>query len=234
MELGYKEYFLLLLLLKSKKPLIISPSLYKKIQICVYVYYDNFKILLEKNKIKIPFLPPLDTNKYKYTLVLDLDETLVHYIEEKDRHYVQVRPFAEYFISEMGKYFEIVIFTSAEEEYANIVLEEIDKNKIISHKLFRRHVEYSDGFCLKDLNKIGRDLSKVCIVDNDKNNFKLQNDNGIEIKEFLGEQDDNELDLLGDLLMSIIESNLDDIRPIIKDIRNKMNKINEEKNNIEK
>ena len=218
----------------TKKPLEISPSLYKKIQICVYVYYDNFKILLEKNKIKIPFLPPLDTNKYKYTLVLDLDETLVHYIEEKDRHYVQVRPFAEYFISEMGKYFEIVIFTSAEEEYANIVLEEIDKNKIISHKLFRRHVEYSDGFCLKDLNKIGRDLSKVCIVDNDKNNFKLQNDNGIEIKEFLGEQDDNELDLLGDLLMSIIESNLDDIRPIIKDIRNKMNKINEEKNNIEK
>ena len=218
----------------TKKPLVISPSLYKKIQICVYVYYDNFKILLEKNKIKIPYLPPLDTSKYKYTLVLDLDETLVHYIEEKDRHYVQVRPFAEYFISEMGKFFEIVIFTSAEEEYANIVLEEIDKNKVIAYKLFRRHVEYIDGYCLKDLNKIGRDLSKVCIIDNDKNNFKLQNDNGIEIKEFLGEQDDNELDLLGDLLMSIIDSNLDDIRPVIKDIRNKMNKINEEKSNIDK
>ena len=218
----------------NKKPLVISPSLYKKIQICVYVYYDNFKILLEKNKIKIPYLPPIDTSKYKYTLVLDLDETLVHYIEEKDRHYVQVRPFAEYFISEMGKFFEIVIFTSAEEEYANIVLEEIDKNKVIAYKLFRRHVEYIDGYCLKDLNKIGRDLSKVCIIDNDKNNFKLQNDNGIEIKEFLGEQDDNELDLLGDLLMSIIDSNLDDIRPVIKDIRNKMNKINEEKSNIDK
>ena len=218
----------------TKKPLVISPSLYKKIQICVYVYYDNFKILLEKNKIKIPYLPPIDTSKYKYTLVLDLDETLVHYIEEKDRHYVQVRPFAEYFISEMGKFFEIVIFTSAEEEYANIVLEEIDKNKVIAYKLFRRHVEYIDGYCLKDLNKIGRDLSKVCIIDNDKNNFKLQNDNGIEIKEFLGEQDDNELDLLGDLLMSIIDSNLDDIRPVIKDIRNKMNKINEEKSNIDK
>ena len=218
----------------NKKPLVISPSLYKKIQICVYVYYDNFKILLEKNKIKIPYLPPIDTSKYKYTLVLDLDETLVHYIEEKDRHYVQVRPFAEYFISEMGKFFEIVIFTSAEEEYANIVLEEIDKNKVIAYKLFRRHVEYIDGYCLKDLNKIGRDLSKVCIIDNDKNNFKLQNDNGIEIKEFLGEQDDNELDLLGDLLMSIIDSNLEDIRPVIKDIRNKMNKINEEKSNIDK
>ena len=77
-------------------------------------------------------------------------------------------------------------------------------------------------------------IKKVCIIDNDKNNFKLQTENGIEIKEFLGEQDDNELDLLGDLLMSIIESNLDDIRPIIKDIRSKMNKINEEKSNIDK
>ena len=215
-----------------KKPLIISPSLYKKIQIGVYIYYDNFKILLEKNKIKEPFLPPIDSNRFIYTLVLDLDETLVHYIEEKDRHYVQVRPYAEYFISEMGKYFELVIFTSAEEEYANIVLDEIDKNKVISHKLYRRHVEFNDGFCLKDLNKLGRDIKKVCIIDNDKNNFKLHEDNGIEIKEFLGEQDDNELDLLGDLLMAIIESNLDDIRPVIKDIRGKMNKINEEKNII--
>ena len=219
-----------------KKPLIVSPSLYKKIQIGVYIYYDNFKILLEKNKIKEPFLPPIDNNKFIYTLVLDLDETLVHYIEEKDRHYVQVRPYAEYFISEMGKYFEIVIFTSAEEEYANIVLDEIDKNKVISHKLYRRHVEFNDGFCLKDLNKLGRDIKKVCIIDNDKNNFKLHEDNGIEIKEFLGEQDDKELDILGDLLMTIIESNLDDIRPIIKDIRNKMKNIiaenNDDKNNI--
>ena len=207
-----------------KKQLIVSPSLYKKIQISVYICYDNFKILLEKNKIKEPFLPPIDNNKFKYTLVLDLDETLVHYIEEKDRHYVQVRPYAEYFISEMGKYFEIVIFTSAEEEYANIVLDEIDKNKVISHKLYRRHVEFNDGFCLKDLNKLGRDIKKVCIIDNDKNNFKFHEDNGIEIKEFLGEQDDNELDLLGDLLMTIIESNLEDIRPVIKDIRNKMHK----------
>jgi len=219
-----------------KKPPIISPSVYKTLQIGVYIYYDNFKILLEKNKIKEPFLPPIDNNKFIYTLVLDLDETLVHYIEEKDRHYVQVRPYAEYFISEMGKYFEIVIFTSAEEEYANIVLDEIDKNKVISHKLYRRHVEFNDGFCLKDLNKLGRDIKKVCIIDNDKNNFKLHEDNGIEIKEFLGEQDDKELDLLGDLLMTIIESNLDDIRPIIKDIRNKMKSSNDEnsddKNNI--
>ena len=215
---------------KAKKSL--PPFSYKKIQIGIYVYYDNFKILLEKDRIKEPFLPPIDNTKFTYTLVLDLDETLVHYIEEKDRHYVQVRPFAEYFISEMGKYFELVIFTSAEEEYANIVLKEIDKNNSISHKLYRRHVEYNNGFCLKDLNKLGRDIKKVCIIDNDKNNFKLHEDNGIEIKDFMGEQDDNELDLLGDLLLTIIESKVDDIRPLIKDINNKIKKIDEEKKNI--
>ena len=213
-----------------KQPFVEPQSLYKNIQISIYVYYDNFKLLLEKSKIKEPFLPPIDNNKYTYTLVLDLDETLVHYIEENDKNYVQVRPFAEYFISEMGKYFELVIFTSAEEEYANIILNEIDKNNVISHKLYRRNVEFKDGFCLKDLNKLGRDIKKVCIIDNDKNNFKLHEDNGIEIKEYMGEQEDNELDLLGDLLMTIPQSNLDDIRPIIKDVRNKINKIEDEKN----
>ena len=213
-----------------KQPFVEPQSLYKNIQISIYVYYDNFKLLLEKSKTKEPFLPPIDNNKYTYTLVLDLDETLVHYIEENDKNYVQVRPFAEYFISEMGKYFELVIFTSAEEEYANIILNEIDKNNVISHKLYRRNVEFKDGFCLKDLNKLGRDIKKVCIIDNDKNNFKLHEDNGIEIKEYMGEQEDNELDLLGDLLMTIVQSNLDDIRPIIKDLRNKINKIEDEKN----
>ena len=213
-----------------KQPFVEPQSLYKNIQISIYVFYDNLKLLLEKSKIKEPFLPPIDNNKYTYTLVLDLDETLVHYIEENDKNYVQVRPFAEYFISEMGKYFELVIFTSAEEEYANIILNEIDKNNVISHKLYRRNVEFKDGFCLKDLNKLGRDIKKVCIIDNDKNNFKLHEDNGIEIKEYMGEQEDNELDLLGDLLMTIPQSNLDDIRPIIKDVRNKINKIEDEKN----
>ena len=40
----------------------------------------------------------------------------------------------------------------------------------------------------------------------------------------MGEQEDNELDLLGDLLMTIVQSNLDDIRPIIKKFKEDINK----------
>lgn len=45
--------------------------------------------------IKAPFLPPMSMNK-EYTLVLDLDETLVHYYEEKNT--VLLRPFASQFL----------------------------------------------------------------------------------------------------------------------------------------
>ena len=100
-------------------------SSYKEISNCFILYYTNFKILIEKNKVKPPFLPPLDTKKYTYSLILDLDETLVHYIEEENRAYVQVRPYADYFLNEMAKYFELIIFTAAAEDYADIVLNEL-------------------------------------------------------------------------------------------------------------
>ena len=38
-----------------------------------------------------PFLPPIDPN-YTYTLVLDLDETLIHYIEQGEMSNYLIRP----------------------------------------------------------------------------------------------------------------------------------------------
>lgn len=60
----------------------------------------------------VPFLPNMHP-KYEYTLVLDLDETLVHYVEDEESAYIQIRPGAENFLEEMSEYFEIVIFTAA-------------------------------------------------------------------------------------------------------------------------
>ena len=188
------------------------------------LYYENFKYLIEKNKVKPPFLPPLDTKKYTYTLVLDLDETLVHYIEEENRAYVQVRPYADYFLSELSKIFELVIFTAAAEDYADIVLNELDKNNLISYKLYRRHTEANNGIFIKDLSKIGRDLDKCCIIDNNKDNFSLQPENGLHISSFLGDQNDNELYILCNELKKIVDYKKKDIRPFIKGIDKSMKK----------
>ena len=93
----------------------------KEISNNILLYYTNFKILLEKNKVKPPFLGPSSDPKKIITLVVGDDEALVHYIEKESRAYVQVRPYSDYFLTEMGKYFEIVIFTAAAEDYADIV-----------------------------------------------------------------------------------------------------------------
>ena len=62
-----------------------------------------------------PYLPSksIMRNPRKFTLVLDLDETLVHFVEENDSAFIQIRPGAENFLEEMSKYYEIVIFTAA-------------------------------------------------------------------------------------------------------------------------
>lgn len=66
-----------------------------------------------------PFLPNIQKN-YQYTLVLDLDETLVHYVEDEESAYIQIRPGAENFLEEMSEYFEIVVFTAAMQDVRNI------------------------------------------------------------------------------------------------------------------
>ena len=207
-------------------------SSYKEISFLFILYYANFKTLLERNKVKPPYLPPLDTKKYKYSLILDLDETLVHYIEEENRAYVQVRPYADFFLNEMAKYFELVIFTAAAEDYADIVLNELDKNKVINYKLYRKHTEQINGVFIKDLSKLGRDLTKILIVDNNKDNFSLQPENGLHICSFIGDQNDDELYNLSSDLMKIVECKKNDIRPVIKEIKTIMKKRYESKNII--
>ena len=207
-------------------------SSYKEISFLFILYYTNFKTLLERNKVKPPYLPPLDTKKYKYSLILDLDETLVHYIEEENRAYVQVRPYADFFLNEMAKYFELVIFTAAAEDYADIVLNELDKNKVINFKLYRKHTEQINGVFIKDLSKLGRDLTKILIVDNNKDNFSLQPENGLHICSFIGDQNDDELYNLSSDLMKIVECKKNDIRPVIKEIKKKKKKRYESKNII--
>ena len=215
-EISYFEK--LILLLKENK----EDVSYTEIKNEVKKSFDVVINLLNQSKISFPYLPPINSQRYKYTLVVDLDETLVHYVEEETKAYVQVRPFADYFLSEMGKYFEIVIFTAAAEDYADLVLKELDKKNNISYRLYRKHTEQKNGVFLKDLSKLGRDITKVCIIDNNKENFDLQPENGLHISSFLGEQNDTELFLLSKDLLMIINDDKEDIRNRLEVIRKKM------------
>ena len=86
--------------------------------------------------------PQKDEVRGKKTLVLDLDETLVHSsfktpknpdimlpvdIEGRICHvYFLVRPGCVEFINEMSKYYEIVIFTASLSKYADPLMDILD------------------------------------------------------------------------------------------------------------
>ena len=178
-------------------------------------------------KPSIPFLNPKNENdKREYCLVLDLDETLVHYIEEEneEKAYVKVRMGAEDFINILNEFCEIVIFTASTQYYANIVINGLDCKDKIDYKLYRQHTDLIDGTNVKDLSKLGRDLAKVIIIDNIEDNYKLQPNNGLNISDFEGDENDNELIFLLNDLLKIVKTPGLDIRNELNIIRINMQK----------
>ena len=155
-----------------------------------------------------PFLPPKKPeDKREYCLVLDLDETLVHFFENEDEAYVKVRMGTETFIKTLSKYCEIVIFTASTRFYADIVINGMDCKDSVDYRLYRQHTTIIDGVNVKDLSKLGRDLSKIIIIDNIEDNYQFQPENGLNISDFEGDENDNELQfLLNDLLHIVMKS----------------------------
>ena len=178
---------------------------------------------IEEEKPKIPYLNPIN-EKYKYTLVLDLDETLVHYVEDEESAYIQIRPGTEDFIIDLSNYFEIIIFTAALKNYADIVIDSIDPNNKVMGRLYRNHTNKVGDINFKVLSKLGRDLKNVIIIDNNSCNFGLQPKNGLLIRDFEGDENDDELDYLKDDLIKLVNSNPDDVTNYLPNIQNDMNK----------
>lgn len=161
------------------------------------------------------YLPPLSPEKAEQkTLVLDLDETLVHSTYEAyadidfvvtvksgsklGRVYVKKRPGLDEFLRRAAELYEVVVFTASLECYAGPVLDIIDPNHYISHRLFREHCILVKGEFVKDLSRLGRDMSKVVIIDvlprqNSPNAYLLHPNNGFPIKSFISDSKDAEL-----------------------------------------
>jgi Dullard-like phosphatase family protein len=169
-------------------------------------------------------LPPTSA---RYTLVLDLDETLVHYVEIGDEAEVLIRPYCCEFLAEMSQHYELVIFTAGLQDYADWVLDQLDTERYIKHRLYRNHTVQDGNAYLKDLSRLGRDLASTIIVDNVAENFKLQPENGIFIKSWFDDTNDDALQQLAPLLRSkryaaIATQGVRDVRRALRNLRDQM------------
>ena len=166
--------------------------------------HNNYNNISKQNPLY--FLPKMNTKLYKYTLVLDLDETLIFIKKDTKKKVLILRPYLYEFLERMKFLYELILFSFGTPEYVDPIVNIIEKNeKYFEYRLYRQHASLNGNDYVKDLNKLGRDLKKIIIVDNLPQAFKLQKNNGICIKAFYGDSigDRNTLKVLSEILERI-------------------------------
>lgn len=172
----------------------------------------------------------------KKTLVLDLDETLVHSLSRgtprslglsgschmvelkvnsvATLYYVYKRPFCDFFLREILRWFELRIFTASVREYADPIIDWLESeigdhtlDPVFTKRYYRDDCTYRPGVgYIKDLSKIfvkDDDLKHVVMLDNSPISYALQEHNGVMIEGWINDQGDRDLLNLLPMLYSL-------------------------------
>lgn len=127
--------------------------------------------------------------------------------------YVNVRPHAKDIIKNMSKHFDVIVFTAGNQCYADPILDHIDPERKIQHRLYRDSCTMvSNQFFVKDLRILGRKLENVVLVDNAPYSYMMQLSNGIPILNYMKGKDDDQLVRLEPYLMGLLE--VEDVRVV--------------------
>ena len=191
---------------------------------CQCVIDSEYQEPFNEEDYLLPEQPPHLSGRA--TLVLDLDETLIHSSPEPlpgwdftvpfaaeegpQLRYVKKRPKLDLFLTSVSDLFEVIIFTASTQNYASAVIDKIDQNRLIHNRMYRDAcILRPDGF-IKDLRRLNRDLRKVIIVDvcptqNTPLAYSLQPANAIPISTWLSDDSDTDLAQLLPLLEQLAE-----------------------------
>lgn len=184
-------------------------------------------------KQKVYLIAPAPKNSKK-TLILDLDETLVHSsLKPTSSHeftiqvkinesysdvYVATRPHLREFLARAAEIYEVIIFTAGLQSYAKDVVDIIDCDNVISHRLYRESCTKLNDQYIKDLSALGRNLDNVVIVDNSPISYQFQPDNAVPIKSWLDNPNDDMLVKVMEILEGLVR--VKSIPRIIKKLKN--------------
>jgi len=184
------------------------------------------KIFKTKKDLEEPFsdklLPdplPEPYHQPKYTILLELTGLLVHSNwTHKHGWRFQKRPGVDIFVSQLGyPEFELVVYTTENAMTFYPIVDGLDpENKYIMYRLFRDATRYVDGHHTKDLFALNRDLKKVIVIDWDENTVSENRDNALILKKWEGDNLDRQLIGLTQLLQAIKQSDVDDVREVLR------------------
>ena len=148
----------------------------------IYLRMENIKKPLNKSEFmknqsyepRPPYI--LSPREKPYTLVLGLDETLANFQQiNYTQGVLKLRPYLIEFLENLGIYYELILFTSKTQYYAEPIIRAIEqKKKYFDFIFYRENCIYVQNDLVKDLTRIGRPLDSIIIVDNMPQYFKLQ------------------------------------------------------------
>jgi len=199
-----------------------------------YVEQNDFRETSQSRDVfRMPsdaLLPPLlPCHKGRKSLVLDLDETLVHSsfkpvinadfiipveIEDQTHQvYVLKRPGVDKFMKRVGELFEVVVFTASLAKYADPVLDLLDVHRVTAARLFREACVNHKGNFVKDLSKLGRELKASIIVDNSPASYLFHPNHAVPIDSWFDDMNDTELYDLVPILEELVK--VDDVTTVL-------------------
>lgn len=162
---------------------------------------------VQEEKALLPELLAQDV--HKKCLVIDLDETLVHSsfkpISNADfivpveidgtihQVYVLKRPYVDEFLKKVGELYECVLFTASLAKYADPVTDLLDKWDVFRARLFRESCVFHRGNYVKDLGRLGRELSKIIILDNSPASYIFHPENAVPCTSWFDDMENKEL-----------------------------------------
>ena len=171
----------------------------------------------KETKIENPFIKsPL---MKKYSLILSLDKTLSY--KNNKTNAIILRNGLFSFLSTIKPFFELILFSIDSKDFSYPIINMIENDKkYFDYKFYKDHCVLYKNNLIKDLTLIGRDLSKIIIVDNNETCFELNKENGIKISSFYGDNNDNKLFELKNILKEIYFKNYNDVRLALKEFHN--------------
>lgn len=181
-------------------------------------FLNNIILEYKRNKE----IPPFVTNKNpkKYTLVLDLEDTLINIkISYENKAIIRPRPGLIEFLCGIKPFYEIISFSKLSQNYSNTIIRLIEKNrKLFDYNLYREHCTLVGRKFVKDISRIGRDMKTIIMVDDLEDNLKDFSDNGILILPYDGDntKGDRVLYELKKILILFYRLGYEDIRSAIK------------------